>query len=186
MLREDMGAMWSLVFRLALMASAVLVTWNFLRIWIGALTAPKRAPELPPANPSEIAARALAEEATRHVTGIEVAIAGLSDEELWTATETFTAAVNRLRDAMLADPGHYRRAKRHLGQILIAAEQTVKHFARHYAATPDPGTRRRFLDLLGELTEAFDRAATRYAGAGAAELEAEAEALKELLRRDRL
>lgn len=178
--------MWSLVFRLALMASALLVAWNFLRIWIGSLTAPKRAPELPPATPAEIAAQALAEEATRHVTGIEVAIAGLADEELWAATQTFTGAVIRLRDAMLAEPDHARRAKRHLGQILIAAEKTTKHFARHYAATPDPGTRRRFLELLAELSEAFDRAAQHYASAGAAQLEVEAETLKELLRRGRL
>lgn len=177
--------MWSLVFRLALMASALLVAWNFLRVWIGSLSAPKRAPELPPAGPGEIAAQVLAEEATRHITGIEVAIAGLADEELWVATEGLAAAVGRLRDAMLAEPGYYKRAKRHLGQILIAAEQTAKHFARHYAATPDPGTRRRFMDLLAELTEAFDRAAQHYASAGAAELELEAETLKELLRRGR-
>ncbi|MEQ8923541.1 MAG: hypothetical protein RLO38_14885 [Roseovarius confluentis] len=177
--------MWSLVFRLALMASALLVAWNFARAWLGTLSAPKKTRQLPPQSPSEIAARVLAEEATRHVTAIEVAIAGLADEELWAATEAFTGAVNRLRAAMLAEPAHYRRAKRHFGQILIAAEQTVRHFARHYTATPDPGTRRRFLDLLGELTEAFDRAVGHYASAGAAELELEAETLKDLLRRTR-
>ena len=177
--------MWSLVFRLALMASALLVAWNFARAWLGVLSAPKKRPELPPESPAEIAARVMAEEATRHVTAIEVAIAGLADTELWAATERFTGAVSRLKDAMLAEPAHYRRAKRHLGQILIAAEQTAKHFARHYSATPDPGTRRRFLELLGDLGEAFDRAAGHYASAGAAELQAEAEALKELLRRTR-
>ena len=177
--------MWSLVFRLALMASAMLVAWNFARVWLGTLSAPKRNPELPPASPSEIAAQVMAEEATRHVTAIEVAIAGLADQELWTATEAFTASVNRLKAAMLAEPAYHRRAKRHLGQILIATEQTAKHFARHYAATPDPGTRRRFLDLLEELTEAFGRAVSHYADAGAAELELEAETLKELLKRSR-
>ena len=177
--------MWSLVFRLALMASALLVAWNFARAWLGTLSAPKKTPELPSESPSEIAARVMAEEATRHVTAIEVAIAGLADAELWAATEGFTGAVNRLKAAMLAEPAHYRRAKRHFGQILIAAEQTAKHFARHYAATPDPGTRRRFIALLGELTEAFDRAAGHSASQGAAELEVEAEALKELLRRAR-
>lgn len=180
-----MKGMWSLVFRLALMASAFLVAWNFARAWLGTLGAPKAQPELPPAGHAEIAARVMAEEATRHVTAIEVAIAGLADEELWTATEGFTGAVNRLKDAMLADPDYYKRAKRHLGQILIAAEQTAKHFARHYAATPDPGTRRRFMELLGDLKDAFDRAAGHYASAGAAELELEAETLKELLRRSR-
>ena len=99
-----MEPMWSLVFRLALMASALLVAWNFLRIWIGALSAPKRSPELPSAAPSEIAARVLAEEATRHVTAIEVAIAALADAELWSAAEAFTGAVNRLKEAMLAEP----------------------------------------------------------------------------------
>jgi hypothetical protein len=177
--------MWSLVFRLALMASAMLVAWNFARAWLGTLSAPKKRPELPPESPAEIAARVMAEEATRHVTAIEVAIASLADAELWAATESFTGAVNRLKAAMLAEPAHYRRARRHFGQILIAAEQTAKHFARHYAATPDPGTRRRFKDLLGELTEAFERAAGHYASAGAAQLEVEAEALKELLRRAR-
>lgn len=178
--------MWSLLFRLALMASTLILAWNFARAWIAVLRAPKRNPELPPETPAEIAARVLAEEATRHVTAIEVAIAGLADHELWEATEHFSEAVGRLKAAMLAEPAHYRRAKRHLGQILIAAEHTAKHFARHYAATPDPGTRRQFLELASELAEAFDRAAVQYAKAGAAELEVEAETLKELLRRNRL
>ena len=177
--------MWSLVFRLALLASTLIVAWNFARAWVGMLRGPGKTAELPAESPSEIAARVMAEEATRHTTAIEVAIAGLSDQELWQATEAFTAAVGRLKAAMLADPAHYRRAKRHLGQILIAAEQTAKHFARHYAATPDPGTRRQFLSLAQDLTEAYDRAARSYAEAGAAELEIEAETLKELLRRGR-
>lgn len=178
--------MWSLVFRLALMASALIVAWNFARAWIGTLAPPTRRAELPPETPTEIAARVLAQEATRHETAIEVAIAGLSDGELWEATEVFIASVDRLKAAMIAEPAGYKRAKRHLGQILIAAEQTARHFARHYAATPDPGTRRQFLDLLAELTAAFDRAAERYSKVGAAALEVEAETLKELLRRSRL
>ncbi|NND20383.1 MAG: hypothetical protein HKN98_17580 [Silicimonas sp.] len=177
--------MWSLVFRLALLASSLIVAWNFARIWIGALGAPKKAPELPAPSHADIAARALAEEATRHVTAIEVAIAHLSDQELWDATAGFTAAVNRLEAALLAEPSNYRRAKRHLGQILIATEQMAKHFARHYAATPNPGTRRQFLDLMRALTEAYGRATTSYAEAGATALEVEAETLKELLRRYR-
>lgn len=178
--------MWSLVFRLALLASTVIVMWNFARAWVGVLRAPKERPALPAATNSEIAARVMAEEATRHVTAIEVAIAGLSDADLWQATSGFTEAVGRLKAAVLAEPDHYKRAKRHLKQILIAAEQTAKHFARHYAATPDPGTRRQFIALLGDLTEAYDRATSRYAEAGAVELEIEAETLKELLRRNRL
>ena len=178
--------MWSLFFRLALLASTIIVMWNFARAWIGVLSAPKKDPELPAESHAEITAKVLATEATRHVTAIEVAIAALADEELWQATEGFTGAVGRLKSAMLAEPNYYKRAKRHLGQILIAAEQTAKHFARHYAATPDPGTRRQFLELAAELTEAFDRAAGQYAKSGAAELEVEAETLKELLRRSRL
>ena len=178
--------MWSLVFRLALLASSLFVMWNFAKAWITVLSAPKKAPELPPMSHAEIAARVLAEEATRHVTAIEVAIAGLADQELWEATEAFTKSVHGLQDAMLAEPTYYKRAKRHLGQILIAAEQTARHFARHYAATPDPGTRWQFLDLAGELTTAYTRAAEQYAQSGAADLTVEAETLKELLRRNRL
>lgn len=178
--------MWSLIFRLALLASTLVVAWNFARAWIGVLGAPKRAPELPAESHAEIAARVMAGEATRHVTAIEVVIAGLSDDDLWTATQDFTSSVNLLRDAMLAEPEHYRRAKRHLGQILIAAEQTARHFARHYAATPNPGTRKRFMELLREMAAAFRRAAEDYAKTGAAALEVEAETLKELLRRNRL
>lgn len=180
-----MEGMWSLVFRLALLASTLMVAWNVARLWIGALGAPKRAAALPERSPGEIAARAMAEEATRHVTAIEVAIAGLADGELWQAVEGFSGAVNRLKAALLAEPTHYRRAKRHLGQILIATEQMAKHFARHYTATPDPGTRRSFLDLMAELTLAYERATRSYAEAGAAALEVEAETLKELLRRHR-
>lgn len=178
--------MWSFVFRLALMASAMIVTWNFARAWMATLGAPKRRAELPPESPTEIAARVLAEEATRHETAIQVAIAGLADSGLWEATDAFIASVDRLKAAMLAEPASYKRAKRHLGQILIATEQTAKHFARHYAATPDPGTRRKFMELLAELTAAFDRASARYSEVGAAALEVEAETLKELLRRNRL
>ncbi|MGI9388423.1 MAG: hypothetical protein ACR2O1_00065 [Boseongicola sp.] len=128
----------------------------------------------------------MAEEATRHVTAIEVAVAGLSDKELWNAIALFTESVGQLKAAMLAEPDYYKRAKRHLGQILIATEQMAKHFARHQAATPDSATRQQFLELVAELTEAFNRAATQYAKSGAAELQVEAETLKELLRRNRL
>ncbi len=178
--------MWSLLFRLALMASTLIVMWNFARAWVGVLRAPKDKPELGPQSHAEIAARVMAEEATRHVTAIEVAIAGLGDQALWRATEQFTDSVERLKAAMLAEPDYYKRAKRHLGQILIATEQTAKHFARHQDATPDLGTRQQFLELTAELTEAFDRAAAQYAKSGAAELQIEAETLKELLRRSRL
>ena len=177
--------MWSLVFRLALLASSIFVAWNFARAWIAVLRAPKKKAALPKDSPQDIAAKVLVQEATRHVVAIEVAIAGLSDAELWGETEKFTDAVKKLSAAVLANPKHYRRAKRHLGQILIGAEQTARHFARHYSATPDPGTRRRFLALLGELSDAFVRAVTAYASAGAAELEVEAETLRELLRRNR-
>lgn len=175
--------MWSLVFRLALMASTLIVAWNVARAWIAVLRAPHKPAELPADTPSGIAAKALAEEAIRHVTAIEVAIAELADDDLWKATERFTGAVRALIAAMLAEPQHHRRAKRHLKQILIAADQTTRHFARHYTATPDPGTRREFLDLAGELAEAYDRAAKSYASAGAEELRIEAETLKDLLRR---
>ncbi|MGI9395147.1 MAG: hypothetical protein ACR2OY_10920 [Boseongicola sp.] len=178
--------MWSLVFRLALMGSALIVMWNFARVWIGALRGTKKNPVLQSQTHAEIAAWVMAEEATRHVTAIEVAIAGLGDEELWQSAELFTEAVGRLKAAMLAEPDYYKRAKRHLGQILIATEQTTKHFARHQAATPDRGTRQQFQDLVAELTDAFDRAAVQYAKSGAAELQVEAETLKELLRRNRL
>ncbi len=178
--------MWSLVFRLALLASTLVVAWNFARAWIGVLTAPRKAPQISSENHAEIAARVMAEEATRHVTAIELSIAGLADEDLWRATAEFTAAVGRLKFAMLAEPGYYKRAKRHLSQILIGAEQVAKHFARHYSATPDPGTRKQYLALAGELAEAYDRATLQYASAGAADLEIEAETLKELLRRNRL
>lgn len=178
--------MWSFVFRLALLASTIIVMLNFARAWIAVLRGPKRPPEIPAESHAEIAARVMAEEATRHIMAIEVAVAGLADADLWQATEAFSGAVNRLKAAMLAEPDHYRRAKRHLGQILIAAEHTARHFARHYAATPNPGTRRQFMELLEELTLAYDRATEHYASAGAAALELEAETLKELLKRSRL
>ena len=178
--------MWSLVVRIALLASSLIVMWNFARAWVGMLRAPKNKPELTPQSHAEIAARVMAEEATRHVTAIEVAIAGLGDQALWQAIEQFTESVGRLKAAMLAEPDYYKRAKRHLGQILIATEQTAKHFARHQKATPEPETRQQFLDLSAELTVAFDRAAAQYAKSGAAELQVEAETLKELLRRSRL
>jgi len=178
--------MWSLLFRLALLASSLIVMWNFARAWVGVLRRPKNNAELGAQSHAEIAARVMAEEATRHVTAIKVAIAGLNDQALWTAILQFTESVERLKAAMLAEPEYYKRAKRHLGQILIATEQTAKHFARHHAATPDPGNRRQFLDLVEELTKAFDRAAAQYAKSGAADLQVEAETLRELLRRSRL
>jgi hypothetical protein len=178
--------MWSFVFRLALLASTIIVMLNFARAWIAVLRGPKRHPEVAAESHAEIAARIMAGEATRHVTAIEVAVAGLADADLWHATEAFSGAVNALKAAMLAEPDHYRRAKRHLGQILIAAEQTTRHFARHYGATPNPGTRRQFMELLEALTEAYGRATEHYASAGATELELEAETLKELLKRNRL
>lgn len=177
--------MWSLVFRLALMASTLIVAWNFARVWIGSLKAPRKAEPLPPLSREEIAARVMAEEAVRHTTAIEVAIAKLSDEELWQATAAFTTSVEKLKEAVLAEPAFYRRAKRHLGQFLIAAEQASKHFARHYAAHPDPGTRRQYMSLAQDLTDAYERATQRYAEAGAQQLEIEAETLKELLNRHR-
>jgi hypothetical protein len=172
--------------RLAVFSGMIVLSFGVLRTWWHALRAPRKALSVSPETRAEFQAREMAEAATRWVTAMEVAIAELGDPELWGAMERFSKSIGRLTAAVLADPVRYRRGRRYLGQILVAAEQAVLHFARHYRATGDDDTRERFLELTGELAQEYDRAAKEYAGAGADDLAIETEVLRELLRRHRL
>lgn len=176
--------MWNLVIRLALMGGTLLVFWNVTRVWLRALGQPRKTLATSPEDRTGRRAREMAEAATKWLTDMRVEVAALDDAEMWAATEGFAAAVERLIAAMLADPGRYRKARRLLGQVLYAAEQAVRHFARHQRANRDATARRRFLELARELEAAYSRAADDYARAGAAELAIEADVLRELLRRE--
>ncbi len=178
--------MLNILIRLAVMGSMIVLAVNVVRTWVHALRAPRKAIVAPPEDRVAFRAGEMVEHAMKRLTAMEVAVARLEDAEMWAATEGYAAEVRRLTAAVMADPQHYRRAKRHLGQILFASEQAVKHFVRHYGAMRDAGTRARFLGIMGELEAEFARAAGRYAEAGAAELEVEAEVLRDLLKRHRL
>lgn len=174
--------MVNVILRLAMLGSMALLSWNVLRYWLGALREPKKI-AAPPEDRAALRAREMAGQATRRLTAMQVAVAELNDSEMWEAMRRFSGEVERLVAAMLADPGRHARAKRHLGQLLYAAEPAVKHFARHWRATKDPAVKAHFLEIAGELTAEFGRAADDYAGAGAADLKLEAEVLSDLMKR---
>ncbi len=175
--------MWSLIFRLAMMGGAMLVMWNVVVTFARALRHPAKTIALPPETRDEAAARDMVERALSRVTAIEIAIASLKDEDLWTATEAMADAVSRLTRAVLGDPPRYRRARRHLGQVLFGAEHVSKKFATIYGGTPDPDAKARFISLLADLERAYDRAAKAYARSGMDDLEIETAVIRELIDR---
>ncbi len=173
--------MWPMLLRLAMMGGAVLFAWN-LATEVGRLLRKPKTPEaLPPANREEAAARDMCAAALEKTTAIEMAIAPLGDGVLWNRAEGFSFAVNKLTDAVLADPSRYRRARRHLTQILFGAKHAAKHFAKLYAASPNEEARDNFVSLLDDLTAAYQKAAEQYAEAGYADLEIEEDVLRELV-----
>lgn len=184
--RDIYQHMLNILVRLAVMGSVIVLALNVVRTWFHALRSPRKAIIAAPEDRIAFRAGEMVEQAVHRVTSMEMAVAQLNDAQVWTALEGFAEAVRRLTAAVMAEPAYYKRAKRHLGQILFAAEQAVRHFARHYSAMQDPSMRQRFLDLASELEAEFDRAAMRYAEAGAADLEVETEVLRDLLKRHRL
>ena len=56
-------------------------------------------------------------------------------------------------------------------------------FAKLYAAAPNEEARGNFIDLLEQLTAAYEKAAEEYAGKGYADLAIEEEVLRELVRK---
>lgn len=181
----DSGDMWSLIFRLAMMGGAVLVMWNVVTTFARALRHPARTVALPPESRDEATARELVQLALERITTTEVAMAALKDPELWSATEGFAESAKRLTAAVLADPGRYRRARRHLGQILFGAAHVAKRFQSLYAATPDAEAKARMITLFTDLEATYARAAEQYAKAGMDDLEVETDVLRQLLDRAR-
>lgn len=172
-----------MVFRLAMMGGAVLVMWNVAITFARALRHPKRTVTLPPGSRDEAAAREMVERALVRLTSIQVAVAELKDEELWSATEELSEAVNHLTSVVLGDPARYRRARRHLGQILFGADHVTKRFAALYGPTPDVEAKERFIVLLADLEKTYRRAASDYAKAGMEDLVVETEVLRQLVDR---
>ena len=165
------------------MGGIVLFMYNLAMEAGRLLRAPRKAVALPPADRIEVAAMDLCEGAMKKATAIEMAIAPLGDGTLWIKAEVFTAAVGKLTEAVMADPARYRRARRHLGQILFGAKQAAKRFARLYAAAPNEEARANFIDLLEQLSVVYQRAAAEYAEKGYADLAIEEEVLRELVRK---
>lgn len=177
--------MLTLIIRLAMLGGVIVLTANVLGYWLRALLPPAKPAAALPGDRAEARARTMAEQAARRVTAMEVAVAELKDDELWRAIAAVSEAVRRLISALIADPERHRRARRHLGQLLYAAEQTVIRFARHYRGSRDDAARARFLGIAGDLAAEFDRAARDYAKSGAADLELDAEVLSDLIERAR-
>ncbi len=182
-LARDIAAMLSLFLRLAMLGGGVLVMWNVFATFARALRAPKKVLIAAPEDRASAAARDLCSSAARRVTNIEMAMAGLGDAELWSATEAFAKAVGQLIAAVQADPVRYRRARRHLGQILFGTEQATKRFAKLNSVVVNDASKAGFLTLLQDLSDAFERAASEYSKAGLTDLEIESQVLRDLIDR---
>ncbi|MDJ0640146.1 MAG: hypothetical protein QNJ20_15045, partial [Paracoccaceae bacterium] len=88
-----------------------------------------------------------------------------------------------LTEAVLAEPSQYRRARRHLTQVLFGVKEAARHFAKLYAAAPNERARENFISLLDDLTDVYQTAAAQYSEAGYADLEIEEAVLRELVKK---
>ncbi len=166
-----------------MMGGVVLVMWNVTITFARALRHPKQTVALPPESRDEAAAREMVERALVRLTSMRVAVAELKDEELWSAMEKLSEAVNHLTSVVLSDPTRYRRARRHLGQILFGADHVARRFAALYRPSPDAEAKERFIALLTDLEKTYRRAASDYAKAGMEDLVVETEVLRQLVDR---
>lgn len=175
--------MVGLVLRLAMLGGAVLVMWNVAETFLRALRAPRQTMALDSECRNAAAARDLAEMATRKIVIIKAEIASTGDSELWTACEAFTDAAERLAAAVVMEPVGYRRARRHLSQILFGAKSATKRYVALQQVAPDEDGRARFIQLYRDLETAFKQAIVDYAESSKAELEIEEAVLRELISR---
>jgi len=175
--------MFGLIIRIAMLGGALLVLWNAFAVFAQALRSPKQSLSLSKDDRDLAAARDMATAALKKVTTLKADIAVLEDGALWTAAEALAQSVERLVQAMLANPAGHRRARRHLSQLLFGAKAATRKFARVHAIAPDPDRKASFIALLDDLRAAFDQATADYVKSDIANLKIEEAVLRDLVAR---
>lgn len=118
---------------------------------------------------------------------LELLVRDIDRPENQTATEAaqvLASSVLRLTRAVMLDPERHRMARRHLGPIFDGTEKSAGRFSTLWAISPEAGALAEFETLARQLADEFNRAADRYAHAGAGEFKLEAEVLRELIKRE--
>ncbi|MDD9921075.1 MAG: 5-bromo-4-chloroindolyl phosphate hydrolysis family protein [Boseongicola sp.] len=175
--------MIGLIFRIAMLGGAIFVMWNVVETFVRALRAPRKNLSLSKEDRDSAAARDMVAAAMKKLTIIKSEMATLHDGDLWASTEEFTASVEKLNQAVLANPTGQRRARRHLTQFLFGAKSATKKFAKVHGMAPDESRKANFIALLKDLTQVFDKAVEDYARPDIEDLEIEEKVLRELVER---
>ena len=124
------------------------------------------------------------ERVERRLTDIRGQITPVVDPGLVIQFGQFESAVQRMMQALEADPERHRSLQKYLGVYLDGAVEASARFVAIYQVTADPLAHTRYSELLSDLAEAFDSKATAYAHQGRDKFDVQIDVLNESIARE--
>jgi len=111
---------------------------------------------------------------------------GMRDREIESRLDTLMSAVRGLLKQVEDDPRDLPRARRYLSVYLTGAHEATRKYAETHEMLGDPGLRREYLALLGDLEASFDRGRRMLLESERTDLEVEIEVLRDRLAQEQL